>query len=53
VGNGIDLVFPEGYFRIHSGEADMLTIILTRAQGIKGFVVDVAEPFPAVNVFPV
>ena len=52
MGNGIDLVFPQGDFRVHAGETDVAAVILTGTDGVKGFVVNMAQFVSAVNVFP-
>ena len=52
MGNGIDLMGPQGNFRVHALETDMLAIVFTGTAGIECFVVDGAQPFPAVDVFP-
>ena len=52
MGDGIDLMGSQGDLRVHPGKADMTAVILTGANGIKGFVVDAAQPFSPVNVFP-
>lgn len=50
MGDGVDLVLSEGDFRVHAGEADVLTVILPGTDGIEGFVVNTAQPLPAIGV---
>ena len=45
-------MLSQGDFRVHAGEADVLTVIFAGADGIEGFIVDAAQPLPAVNVTP-
>ena len=52
VGDGVNLMLSEGDFRVHAGKTDMLTVIFPGADGIEGFVVDAAQPLPAVNILP-
>ena len=52
VGDGVDLMLAKGDFRVHAGKADVLTVILPGTDGIEGFVVDTAQPLPAINVLP-
>ena len=52
MGDGIDLVGPQRNCRVHALETDMLAVVFTGTAGIEGFVVDGAQPFPAVDVFP-
>ena len=52
MGNGIDLMRPQSNFRVHSAEPDMASVILTGPNRIKGFIVDAAQLFPTVDVFP-
>ena len=52
VGDGIDLVRTQGDFRVHTVKTDMLTVIFTGTNGVKGFVVDTAQKLTTVNIFP-
>ena len=52
MGDGIYLMGPQGDLWVHARKADMTAVILTGPDGVKGFVVDAAQPFPPVNVFP-
>ena len=52
MGDSVDLMGPQGDLRVHARKADMTAVILTGPDGIKGFVVDAAQPFPPVNIFP-
>ena len=52
MGDSVDLMGPQGDLWVHAGKADMTAVILAGPDGIKGFVVDAAQPFPPVNVFP-
>ena len=52
MGNGVDLMRPQGNFRIHSAEPDMASVILTGPNGIKGFIVDKTQLLPTVDIFP-
>ena len=50
--DGIDLMGPQGDFRVHSLKVNMPPVILTGADAVEGFVVDVAQALSAVNVPP-
>ena len=52
VRDGIDLMGPQGDFRIHSLKVNMPSVILTGTDAVEGFIVDAAQPFSAVNVPP-
>ena len=52
VSDGIDLMLSQSDFRIHAIEANMLPIILTGTERIKGFIVDPTQQFTATDVFP-
>ena len=52
VGNGVHLVGPQGDLRVHPFKVDVPPVILAGPQSIEGFVVNAAQPFPAVDVFP-
>ena len=52
MGNGVDLVRPQGDFRIHARKTDVAAIILTGTNRIKGFIVKAAQQLTPVNIFP-
>ena len=52
MGDGVDLVLSEGDFWVHAGKTNVLTVIFPGADGIEGFIVNAAQPLPAVNVLP-
>ena len=48
----ISLVFPKLYFRVHSIECDMASVILTGTDTIELFVVELAKSFSALRIRP-
>ena len=52
MGDGIDLMGAVGKFRVHALKPDVPPIVLTGTDTVEGFVVNTAQQFPAINVFP-
>ena len=48
----IDLMGPQGDFRVHPLKTNMPSVIFTGTDAVEGFVVDVAQALSAVNVSP-
>ena len=52
MGNGVDLVRPQGNTWVHAYEAQMTAIVFTGAHGVELFVIEPAQHFPARRVLP-
>ena len=52
VGNGIELMFTELDFGIHTAEHDMRTVILTRSRGVEQFIILGDKLLSSVGVSP-
>ena len=52
MGDGIHLVFPQGDLRVHAGEIDVTSVILTGTVGVEQDVIGFADGFPALRVLP-
>ena len=52
MGDGIDLMGPQGDLRVHAYKFQMTAVIFTGAQGVELLVVQSAKPIPAVGILP-
>ena len=52
VGDGIDLVCPQGDLRVHAGKADVLPVVFAGPDAVKCFIVNAAQFLAPVNVPP-
>ena len=52
MGNGIQLMFPQGNFRVHAAKSDMAAIILAGTGGVHFLVVLAHQSLAALRVFP-
>ena len=52
VGYSVSLMLPQGDFRVHAGEDDMLSVVFPWAQRIEPLIVAINQVPPPVRVFP-
>ena len=52
MGDGVDLMFPQGDLRVHAHKIDVAPIVLTGPQAVEFYVVELRQPSPSGRVFP-
>ena len=52
MGNGIDLMGPQGDFRINAYKIQMAAVVFTGPNRVEGFIIEFTQPFPTLRVFP-
>ena len=52
MGDGVHLVPPQGDFRVDTYKVQVTAIVLTGPNRVEGFIVELAQPLPALRVFP-
>ena len=52
MGNGVDLVGPQGDLRVDPGKIDMAAVIFPRTDAVEFVIIEPCQPLPALRVFP-